>query len=111
MPDYRLKEGFNHYEGGQKMPAGSIVTMSIARYGALSDRFEPVPKDSPGQDAPLDHSDWIKELADLSAKKARATVGVIDSLDVLISLLEVEKRVTVSTAIEDRIEELSQDTS
>lgn len=129
---YRLKEGFTHYEEGPPTPtpAGTVVSMSDKRYHSLRDRFEPVegsevievpsnnetetlssPPESPPKEDENDDSDgyyeWVEELESLTAKEAKATVSLLEEVDVLNALLAAESRITVVSAIEERLEELA----
>ena len=134
MARYILKEGFTHYEDGPPTPtpAGTIVKMSDKRFHSLRDRFELVSEPEgpsevaqlPSEKAPEtlstepdpledsedeeeDYSDWVAEIASLDAKVAISTVAVIEELEVLVALLAVESRITVVSALEDRIEEIA----
>ena len=127
MANYRLKEGFTHYEDGPPTPTptGTIVSMSDRRFYSLRDRFELVEEkqesevssdsetetlssnDERDDSSEEDHSDWVKEFASMNAKEAVSTASVIEELDVLAALLSVESRITVVSALEERIEEIA----
>jgi len=130
MTRYRLKEGVNHYEGGKLVLAGTAVEMSDQRFHSLRDRFEliqevqqvdPVEEVDPpvtesesepddeveDEGQPEDYSEWLDAIHGYSAKEAKETVGLLDDIDLLAYLLVNEKRTTVATAIENRIEGIS----
>lgn len=128
---YRLRPGAKHWLPGKYKdtpaklaPEGHILHLTEAQAHALRDRVDsvsgsvPEPQPEPTPSAAPDEvvnegvdvaeSD-LPDLKSMKAGVAKEHIAGLSNVDVLVALLEVENRKSVSKAIEDRIIELGEE--